>query len=63
MKPGERVDPIKTLGFDPGKILTMPTVVCDGWVRPQHPRIVLKQGNSELVSHGMCPECEKEMSK
>lgn len=33
------------------------TIVCDGWVEPRHPRKMLKPGNPEHVSHGMCPEC------
>lgn len=39
------------------------TVVCDGWTEPRHARIILKQSTSELVSHGMCAECDEEMSK
>ncbi len=33
-------------------------VVCDGWTEPRHARKVLRVGNTDSISHGMCPECE-----
>lgn len=39
-----------------------PTVVCDGWTEPRHPRIVLKFGSLQ-VSNGMCEACQREMEK
>ena len=35
-------------------------VVCDGWVEPRHPRIVLQDGDLEgLISHGICEACKE----
>ncbi len=34
------------------------TVVCDGWTEPRHGRKVLKAGDPDRVSHGMCPDCQ-----
>lgn len=38
-------------------LFNVPIVVCDGWVEPRHPRKILKHGDLDRVSHGMCMEC------
>lgn len=35
----------------------MVTVVCDGWVEPRHPRVVMMEGDPKRISHGICEEC------
>lgn len=39
------------------------TVVCDGWTEPRHPRVVIKQGNPRVISHGMCAECQRALDE
>lgn len=35
-----------------------PTIVCDGWITPNHPRRVLRAGDPWAgISYGMCPTC------
>lgn len=36
-------------------------VVCDGWTEPRHPRVVLKAGDPEQISHGMCKACHEQI--
>lgn len=38
-----------------------PLVVCDGWIEPRHPRVVLQDGDLAHLSHGMCPTCSAVM--
>ena len=41
----------------------LPLVVCDGWTEPRHSRRILKNGNPQHVSHGMCRECSNKMQQ
>jgi hypothetical protein len=35
-----------------------PTIICDGWITPNHPRRVLRAGDpSAGISYGICPIC------
>jgi hypothetical protein len=35
-----------------------PTIVCDGWMTPNHPRRVLRAGDPGAgISYGICPIC------
>jgi hypothetical protein len=39
-----------------------PTLVCDGWITPNHPRRVLRaSGPGAGISFGMCPICATTM--
>ena len=39
-----------------------PTLVCDGWVAPNHPRRVLRASDPGAgISFGMCPICSTAM--
>ena len=45
------VPPTRTVG-------RWPTIVCDGWITPNHPRRVLRAGDPWAgISFGMCPIC------
>lgn len=37
------------------------TVVCPGWPARVHPVKVMRLGDPDRVSHGMCPECAETM--
>ncbi len=39
------------------------TVVCNGWTEPRHAPVILKHGDPERVSHGMCQACVKAMEE
>jgi hypothetical protein len=44
-----------TLESMPGR---WPTIVCDGWITPNHPRRVLRAGDESAgISYGICPIC------
>ena len=44
-----------TLESMPGR---WPTIVCDGWITPNHPRRVLRAGDESAgFSDGICPIC------
>jgi hypothetical protein len=35
-----------------------PTIVCDGWMTPNHPRRVIRAGDPGAgISYGICPIC------
>jgi len=39
-----------------------PTLVCDGWITPNHPRRVLRASPPAAgISFGMCPTCAATM--
>ena len=39
-----------------------PTLVCDGWITPNHPRCVLRASDPGAgISFGMCPICATAM--
>jgi hypothetical protein len=51
---GGTVRPVKAHDTD------TPQVVCTGWATPHEP-VILKPGNPNLLSHGMCPACHAVM--
>ena len=41
-----------------GMLGRWPTIICDGWITPNHPRRVLRAGDPWAgISYGICPIC------
>lgn len=50
--------------WDDNVDLRQPTVVCTGWPTTDvHPPITMRRGNPDLISHGMCEECQRRMGE
>lgn len=41
-----------------GMLGRWPTIICDGWITPNHARRVLRAGDAgDGISYGICPIC------